>query len=283
MDGGWPERIEAALGQTPVRVTRLGGGCVADVRRLEMADGRILVAKRSPGGGLAAEGAMLAYLAGHSALPVPAVRFCADDLLIMAWLPGGGALDVSAQHHAAELVAALHGVRGPGFGFEHDTVIGGLPQPNPRTGSWIGFFREHRLLAMARAAYDAGRLPKDLTRRVEQFAGRVDRYLEEPDHPSLIHGDLWGGNVLAQDGRITGFIDPAIYWADPEIELAFGTLFGTFDRAFFDRYNEIRPIRPGFFEVRRDIYNLYPLLVHVRLFGGTYTSSVSRILQQFDK
>jgi fructosamine-3-kinase len=82
-------------------------------------------------------------------------------------------------------------------------------------------------------------------------------------------------------GRIAGFIDPAIYHADPEIELAFSTVFGTFGEPFFRRYAELRPIRPGFFEVRRDLYNLYPLLVHARLFGGGYRSQVSRIVSRF--
>ena len=92
---------------------------------------------------------------------------------------------------------------------------------------------------------------------------------------------MWDGNVLCQNGRIGGFVDPAIYYADPEIELAFATLFNTFDRPFFDRYTEIRPISPGFFEERRHIYNLYPLLVHVRLFGGSYVNSVDGVLQRF--
>jgi fructosamine-3-kinase len=90
---------------------------------------------------------------------------------------------------------------------------------------------------------------------------------------------MWGGNVLVNDGCIAGFIDPAIYYADPEIELAFSTLFSTFGEPFFRRYSEIRPIRPDFFEVRRDLYNLWPLLVHVRLFGGGYVRQVERILK----
>ena len=98
---------------------------------------------------------------------------------------------------------------------------------------------------------------------------------------SLIHGDVWTTNVLARNGRVTGFIDPAIYYAHAEIELAFTTLFGTFDEDFLRRYEELRPIAPGFMEVRRDIYNLYPLLVHVRLFGGGYVASVESILHRF--
>lgn len=117
--------------------------------------------------------------------------------------------------------------------------------------------------------------------RIEALCARLGEWLEEPARPSLIHGDLWGGNVLAADGRISGFIDPAIYYADPEIELAFTTLFGTFGDAFFRRYGELRPLRARFFEERRDLYNLYPLLVHVRLFGGEYVSQVEAILRKF--
>ena len=84
-----------------------------------------------------------------------------------------------------------------------------------------------------------------------------------------------------REGRIAGFVDPAIYYADAEIGLAFSTLFSTFSDAFFARYGEIRPMRPGFFEERRDIYNLYPLLVHARLFGGHYASSGERTLKRF--
>jgi fructosamine-3-kinase len=87
--------------------------------------------------------------------------------------------------------------------------------------------------------------------------------------------------VLSKGGRIAGFVDPAIYYADAEIELAFSTLFSTFGEAFFKRYGEIRPLREGFFEERRDIYNLYPLLVHARLFGGSYAQSVDSVLTRF--
>ena len=117
--------------------------------------------------------------------------------------------------------------------------------------------------------------------RLERFGGQLDRWLAEPDQPALIHGDVWTTNVLARDGRIVAFIDPAIYFADPEIELAFTTLFGTFGEPFFKRYAELRPLRPGFLEERRDIYNLYPLLVHVRLFGGSYVHSVDSTLRRF--
>jgi fructosamine-3-kinase len=135
---------------------------------------------------------------------------------------------------------------------------------------------------MGRQALDMGTLRRETYSRLEAFcADKLDTYIEEPDRPSLIHGDMWGGNVLCRDGRIAAFIDPAIYHADPEIELAFSTLFGTYGDRFFRRYDEHCPIRPGFFEARRDIYNLYPLLVHATLFGGHYASQVDGILRRF--
>jgi fructosamine-3-kinase len=175
----------------------------------------------------------------------------------------------------------LHNVRGDHFGFERDTLIGGLHQPNPRTTSWIDFFRDQRLFYMADEAARVDQLPGHFLHRLDQFAAHLGDWLSEPVHPSLIHGDAWTTNILASGGRITGFLDPAIYYAHPEIELAFMTLFNTFGTAFFRRYNELRPIQAGFFETRCDIYNLYPLLVHVRLFGGNYVASVDSILRRF--
>jgi fructosamine-3-kinase len=274
--------IERAAGSWPSAYRALGGGCVADVVRVTLADGRDVVAKLGEAGsGLALEGFMLDYLARHSGLPVPEVLHAADDLLLMKCLPADGRIDMAAELHAADLVAQLHGVGADAFGFERATVIGGLPQPNPWTESWRDFFRDQRLLHMAGAAHAAGRLPTDVMARIERLAGRLERWIDDDTRPSLIHGDMWGGNVLAANGRIAGFIDPAIYFADAEIELAFTTLFNTFSDTFFARYHEHRAIRPGFFEVRRDLYNLYPLLVHVRLFGGSYVASVAQTCERF--
>ncbi|MHA1536254.1 MAG: fructosamine kinase family protein [Alphaproteobacteria bacterium] len=273
------DRIEAAVGRRPVRLAPLSGGCIAEIYRAEFEDGKNLVAKfAGDAGDLALEAYMLDYLRAHSALPVPAVIDVAADLLVMEFIETSGSLDSSAQGHAGELLAALHTIDAPSFGHERDTLIGPLPQPNPGNASWLDFFREQRLLYMARVALDAGRLPPSTMARIEALSGRLGEWIDEPAQPSLIHGDMWGGNVLVRDGRIAGFVDPAIYFADAEIELAFATLFSTFGEPFFKRYGEIRPIRAGFFEIRRDLYNLYPLLVHVRLFGGGYVGSLEAIL-----
>jgi len=280
---GLQERLEEKVGRRPTAVEALSGGCIGQVYAVRLGDGQRLVVKVDDGATprLEVEGYMLRYLAQHSDLPVPAVHVSEPDLLVMAFIEGESRFPPATQRHAAELLAALHDVRGRQFGLERDTLIGGLHQPNPWSDSWLAFFREQRLLYMAREGEQAGRLPGDVRRRVEAFSADLDRWLEEPAYPSLIHGDVWTTNVLAQGNRVTGFVDPAIYYADPEVELAFTTLFGTFGRPFFERYQELRPLEPGFFEERRDIYNLYPLLVHVRLFGGSYVGSVQQTLRRF--
>ena len=274
--------IAAAAGKKVRGVRPLSGGCISEVFAAEFADGSLAVAKLAQAqSSFLTEAWMLDYLKQNSALPVPAVLHASENLLLLEYLESGDALDAAAQQHAAALLAALHDINAPRFGLVKDTVIGSLHQPNPETKSWLAFFRDQRLLYMARAALDEGAIGTDLMARIEALAARLADFLEEPAKPSLIHGDMWGGNVLSKRGRITGFVDPAIYYADPEIELAFSTLFSTFGEPFFARYAELRGIRDGFFEVRRDIYNLYPLLVHVRLFGGGYVASVGQTLARF--
>lgn len=275
--------VEDALGRAVVSSSPLSGGCVGDVVRAVLADGESVVVKTESGGGgrLDVEGRMLARLADDTELPVPHVLHARPDLLVMEWIEAGDALGDEAERDAARHLAALHAITAESFGHDEDTLIGGLVQPNPWTDSWRAFFAEHRLLDMARRGHEAGRLPSGALAGVERVANRIDRLLDDEARPALIHGDCWGGNVLVSGGKVAAFIDPAIYFADPEIELAFTTLFGTFGRSFFDAYDELSPLRPGFFEERRDLYNLYPLLVHVRLFGGSYVAQVEATVRRF--
>ncbi len=277
------EGVLGHLGGRLRSVRPLGGGCIGEVYRAELEDGTPLVAKVDRGGEahLDREAYMLRYLREKTDLPVPEVFHGSETLLLMEFVEGTNRFSGEAEHHAAELLAALHGITADAYGHERDTLIGSLNQPNPWTESWADFFRENRLLYAARAAHGAGRLPDEDLGRVERLADRLIEFIEEPNSPALVHGDAWSGNVLAKDGRISAFLDPAIYHADPEIELAFISLFNSFGEAFLRRYDEIRPIREGFFETRRDLYNLYPLLVHTYYFGGGYLGSVQRILGRF--
>lgn len=252
-----------------------------------IADGSSIVLKIFDVPGAAeTEAYMLRVLGERSDLPVPRVLHALESLLAMQHINGESRFNENAERHAAELLASLHGVTAARPGLERDTLIGGLHQSNTPVqgveGSWVAFFRERRLLHMAREAARAGRLPRRVLERIEHFATRLEDFIDEPRVCSLLHGDVWTTNVLAAGDRVTGFIDPAVYFGHPEIELAFITLFSTFGRAFFVRYHELRPIRERFFETRRHVYNLYPLLVHVRLFGGGYVGQVESSLNALD-
>lgn len=277
--------IEEDAGGVMAAIRPFARGRDSDMWLIDMRDGRRLVMKyalRAGRGQMDVEAWMLSYLRHNTELPVPRVVAAGPDRLLMTYVPEGGGLDRATGQDAAMHLAKLHDVTGLSYGFDRDTPLGGLPQPNKPTTDWITFFRDRRLLHAAHAAFDEGRIDTALMRRIDKLAARLEELIAPPPAPSLVHGDVWAGNVLALRGRIAAFIDPALYFADPEVELAFISLFHTFDRTFFERYAAHRPIREGFFTVRKDIYNLYPLLTHVRLYGADYLPAVQRIVERFE-
>lgn len=271
-----PERLfrqlEALTGKPPTTLEPLEGGQIAEVYKAILGEEKVVV-KWDRAGKLEAEALMLRYLKEHSALPVPEVLYSSAEVLVMTLLPGSHHHTPTTETHIAELLAALHEVRGEHYGFAHDTALGPWRQPNPPSDSWPAFFRDQRLRYLAELAFDAGKLPLATMQRIESLAEGLEARFAPPEalppYPSLIHGDLWRGNLLSQNGRVTGVIDPAIYFADAEMDLAYIALFGTFGPAFWTRYHELRPPRPGL-AARSSLYALYPLLAHTLFFGDRY-------------
>lgn len=276
-------RIEQLLGRRPEQLRRQGGGDIARSCKATFADGLTAMVKFARPGqpSLRLEARMLSDLR-QAGLPVPQTLAVADDVLLLAWVdPGGRDFDDAVQATAGRAIGLLHNQRlAEHFGYPCDTVIGSLPQANPETGSWLDFFRDERLLARADAALEAGQLPAALRHRLDTLGGRLGQWLPAQITPSLIHGDLWGGNMLATAAGGACFIDPAIYFGAAGMDLAMATLFNSVRPAFFDGYREVRPIGPDFFAERCALYQLYPLLVHVQLFGGSYVSAVERVVTQ---
>lgn len=276
------DMIEQHLDRRPDTCRPMSGGAQGGLFQIQWPDGSRAVAKYdadddTPG----IEGRMLEYLEAHSDLPVPDVLYRSEHLLVMDYIAATGATDRRAcERHAAEAMAQLHDQTARQFGLDWDTRIGGLHQPNDPSDDWPEFFADRRLREMADRANHVGNLPDGVHRRIRKIADTIDEFLDPPERASLIHGDAWGGNILFDGDRVAVFIDPAIYYADPEIELAFTTLFNTFSDVFYERYDEIRGIRDGFWEHRIDLYNLYPLLVHVRLFGGTYVRQLETHIER---
>jgi fructosamine-3-kinase len=275
-------RVESARGRRVVEWQSLAGGCVGDVRVARFDDGSRCVAKLAPRGGLAIEGWMLDYLAANSRLPVPKVLHAEEQLLLLELVDNdGGRPNAAGELAVADRLADLHSVTSADFGLERDTVIAALPQPNGRCGLWVEFFRDYRLACMGRRALDAGGITAATFGRLERLCDRLADFVAEPAAPSLVHGDVWSGNVLVRGGEVVAFIDPAIYYADAEVELAFISLFSTFGERFYSRYRERRGLSADFFTTRCELYNLYPLLVHATLFGGGYGTSVARSLARY--
>ncbi len=271
------DRLADALGARPVDVVKLDGGMIGTVRRVELADGRTVAAKTGETS-LEVEAFMLRYLAAESALPVPDVLHADDELLVLKFVAGEATFSRAAERDAAAHLARLHDVSADAFGFPRDTLTGPVRQPNPWTDSWAAFFADHRLRHVADLAVEEGAVSASLRNRVERVASDLDSLLSEPGAPALVHGDVWTTNLLAHDGEIRAFLDPACYYAHPEVELAYVDWTDTFGEAFFDRYRELRGVERGFLERRRFVYRLYPLLVHAYLFGGKYPDAVDETL-----
>lgn len=251
-----PDGLPAIVSSRP-----LAGGDVARVRDVELADGRRAVVKETPyDATLEAEGLRALGAAG---VRVPEVLAVAADVLVLEHVRARGDLEALG----AELATA-HRTAGERFGWHRDNVIGPLPQANPPTDSFAELFIEHRLLPYR------DDLPRELTGRLQRACDEVlGDLLERGQRPSLVHGDLWAGNIL--DDRV--LIDPAVHHGDREIDLAMLDLFGGVPTALSAGYEAVWPLDEAW-RRRRPALQLYHLLVHVRLFGAGYQAAVARRL-----
>ena len=279
------ELIEHALGEPIARMSALTGGCVAEVYRVRTAGGLDLAVKveTGPQPGLDLEAAMLGVLAEHA--PTPAIVASGPRVLALRYIAHAGGPTPAGERRLAEIVAGLHAVTGPAYGFAADTRIGPIRLANGWHDDWGRWYVEGRLRPVVALAERRGALPRAFADRFEAFAERIDRILggpggEGPGVPSLIHGDLWAGNILWQGGLPVALIDPSAQWADPEFELAFIDLMGGVSGVFWERYGQLRPIRAGFRERRIHAYQVFPLVVHAALFGGGYGPQALALLER---
>jgi len=295
-----PRSLAAALAQTlgavPRRAQSIGGGDINRAARF-VAGGRSYLVKWNvhppvppPGapGMFAAEARGLARLAGTRTLRVPAVHAFADGedqgpaYILLEWIdsaPSGGRADTGAA--LGRGLAALHRTTDVAYGLEHDNYCGATPQVNGWLESWIAFFGQRRLGVQMELATQKGRMNRERRRRLERLIARLGEWIDEAAiQPSLLHGDLWGGNWMAGPKGEPVIFDPAIYYGDREAELAMCHLFGGFPDEFFRAYDEAWPPAPGRDE-RLPLYQLYHLLNHLNLFGEGYGSGVDRILRQY--
>jgi fructosamine-3-kinase len=288
-----PDRLRLSLAHalatagdtTPIQsIESVTGGDINEAVRVVTGHGRYFVKwnRRPRPQVFEAETRGLRLLKSANAVRVPEVVAVLDDppALILEWIDSGGSKS-AASAALGEQLARQHRVLGEAYGLDHDNTIGANPQANQPTSSWIAFFRDRRLGFQADLAQRNGHLTSKRASLLERLMSRLGEWIDESACvPSLLHGDLWGGNFITGPNGEPVLIDPAVYYGDREADLAFTELFGGFDAAFYDRYNATWPLAPGYAE-RRDVYNLYHLLNHLNLFGEGYGGSVDAILRRY--
>lgn len=201
-----------------------------------------------------------------------------DSYLLLTYVSSSG-MRANFWEIFGERLAALHKHKSEKFGIDHDNYMGSLQQSNRFHDKWVDFFIHQRLEPQVRLAREAGEIGKSTVSAFERLYNRLDKIFP-PTLPSLVHGDLWSGNYMVNHQGEPCLIDPAVYFGHPEVDIAMSTLFGGFSQAFYDAYNDHNPLENGW-RNRSDIYNLYPLLIHVNLFGGSYAHQVQRIVGRF--
>jgi len=179
----------------------------------------------------------------------------------------------------AKDLAKIHQTTAKDFGLDHHNYIGSLPQDNSKKNTWETFFIENRIKPLVKIAFDSNRLDRNHLNHFENLYSRLNEILPK-ENSSLVHGDLWGGNLMKGIGQTPIFIDPAVYFGHREMDIAMTQLFGGFDNSYLHYYNEIFPLEKGW-EQRIAIHNLYPNLVHLILFGSSYLGGVERVIKQF--
>ena len=199
--------------------------------------------------------------------------------LVLEWIePGPRAADFDERLGAG--LAALHRAGAPSFGLDHDNFIGRLPQDNRPLATWAAFYRERRLLPLLTLARERGLSDVALDRAAERLLVRLDEIVGPDEPPARLHGDLWGGNLHVDERGLPVVIDPAAYGGHREMDLAMMRLFGGFGERVFAAYAASSPLAPGHRE-RVALYQLYPLLAHLCMFGRGYLAQVRRCLAQY--
>jgi len=273
--------LVAELGSRIVKAHPLAGGDINDAYAIELANGeRWFVKTRAdaPLNMYAREAEGLSWLAEAGVLRTPKVRLVRPDCLVLE-LMTPASRSARFEEQLGRGLATLHAFGAPSFGLDVDNFIAVLPQRNAKADTFAEFYRAQRLSPLARSAADRGLLSaRDLASFDALYARLGALIPEEP--PSRLHGDLWSGNVHVDEAGAPVLIDPAVYGGHREVDLAMLRLFGAPNARFFAAYDEVSPRAPGH-EERVALFQLYPLLVHVNLFGASYVPQLRSALKRY--
>lgn len=261
------------------------GGCINQCGCIETNHGSFFIKwneKAHLPGMFDAEAYGLRLMRDTSAICIPQVIFHDTTdryaFIVMEYMEKG-LRGATYWRQLGQQLAAMHQHTADQFGLGRDNYIGTLPQHNQWCDDWIAFFDVNRISPMLKYATDNGYFSSKHIRQWERLRNRLSSIFPSDEQPALLHGDLWSGNVIDNNGKPC-LVDPAVYYGNREMEIAMTGLFGGFDQQFYEAYFDAFPVTQGFRE-REEVYNLYPLLVHVNLFGQGYVGQVEAVLNKF--
>jgi fructosamine-3-kinase len=288
INGELEQALRHALGASVRHARRLSGGDINDAFELGLSSGARVFLKTNERGQVSmfpAEARGLDWLRAAGAVRIPQVLAVSGGrpgepcfLVLELLTPGRPGRDFDERLGRA--LAQLHRFGAPGFGLDHDNFIGSLPQRNRSHATWADFFWSERLEPQLQRAVASGQASARMQAGFERLAARLPQLVGPSEPVARLHGDLWGGNLHVDQQGAPCLIDPAVYGGHREMDLAMMRLFGGFGEGVFRAYQEVWPLAPGHAE-RVALYQLYPLLVHVNLFGGSYAESVERSLARY--
>lgn len=263
----------------------IGGGCINEAYALKTKTGTYFVKYNSASafpGMFEKEAAGLKILADTQTILVPEIvgAGCADKyaFLLLHYIESGTPHRNFWNEFGTRL-ADLHRNSNEYFGLDHDNYIGSLIQKNSFDNDFVSFFISQRIEPQLKEARNKGAFSSDDVRYFDSLFKSLNHIIP-PEKPALVHGDLWSGNFLVSADGSPCIIDPAVYYGHREADIAMTKLFGGFQQDFYHAYNEAWPMEKDW-QKRTEIFNLYPLLVHVNLFGGGYARQVMQIIRQF--
>ena len=272
------KRLEGLIGRAPTHLDPVGGGDLGTSYCARQADGPKLFVKEYKGGApdiAAAEARGLTWLADARALAVARVVAVEiqGSMLVLEWIESGPP-SADAFERFGRKLSALHAAGSPIFGHSADNYLGPIRQNNAPVDDWPSFYGERRIRPLLRLAQDQALVPSRLSKRLEGLIEKLPNRCGPPEVPARLHGDLWRGNLMMDGNSQPVLIDPAAYGGHREVDLAMMRLFGGFPERAFEAYAECAPLSPGSPE-RVPLYQIYPLLVHVLLFGPSYLASLT--------
>ena len=284
--------IESALSEKlhlPVSITdsvSIGGGCINDCYKIKTSSGNFFLkyndAKRYPEM-FEAEAKGLHILKKANEIYIPEVISYGEEsasggsFLILEYIESGKKNNFFENF--GKRLARQHKYSSEKFGLDHNNYIGSLPQSNKFHDNWNEFFILERLEKQIQLARNFNRIDHSTMKQFNNLFKHIEEIFPN-ENPALLHGDLWSGNYLTTPDGAPCVIDPAVYYGHREMDIGMTKLFGGFSPEFYDSYNEHYPLEKGW-QQRIDVANLYPLMVHVNLFGGSYLMQVQSVLKRF--